>query len=166
MQDLLEAISSFQEDCPTINKDSNGYNYKYSSIENILKVVTPLLKEKGLVLTQTLSSGCVRTTLFHIESQMDISSSIEIPIGVDLKGQNHFQSLGSAITYLRRYSIVTTLGLTTEEDADARGDQKKKLTAVDAKLNAEKKVTLSSLKETFTLTKEQETKYTELLNND
>ena len=40
-----------------------------------------------------------------------------------LKGQNDFQVLGSAITYLRRYSLSSILGLVTDEDADAAGEQ-------------------------------------------
>lgn len=48
---------------------------------------------------------------------------------------NDFQVLGSAITYLRRYAISAILGLVTDKDTDASGEQveKKKAKPVDAK---------------------------------
>ena len=39
---------------------------------------------------------------------------------------NDFQVLGSAITYLRRYAISSMLGLVTDKDNDASGEQVKK----------------------------------------
>ena len=50
---------------------------------------------------------------------------IDIPQEVDLKGMNDFQVLGSAITYLRRYAISSILGLVTDKDTDAQGEQTK-----------------------------------------
>ena len=42
---------------------------------------------------------------------------------------NEYQVLGSAITYLRRYSLSAMLGLVTDEDTDAKGDSKTAKTA-------------------------------------
>ena len=39
---------------------------------------------------------------------------------------NDFQVLGSAITYVRRYSLSTILGLVTDKDTDGSGDQEGK----------------------------------------
>jgi hypothetical protein len=50
---------------------------------------------------------------------------VRIPQGVQLKGMNDFQVLGSAITYLRRYSLSAALGLITDVDTDASGEQEK-----------------------------------------
>ena len=38
---------------------------------------------------------------------------------------NTFQVMGSAITYYRRYTLSTMLGLVTDKDADASGEQVK-----------------------------------------
>jgi ERF superfamily. len=38
---------------------------------------------------------------------------------------NDFQVLGSAITYLRRYALSSALGLVTDKDTDAGGEQVK-----------------------------------------
>jgi hypothetical protein len=36
---------------------------------------------------------------------------------------NDFQVLGSAITYIRRYALSAALGLVTDKDTDAAGEQ-------------------------------------------
>jgi hypothetical protein len=64
--------------------------------------------------------------VFHIETDESIISRIPIPEGAQLKGMNEFQTLGSAITYLRRYAISSMLGLVTDVDNDAGGEQTKK----------------------------------------
>jgi hypothetical protein len=38
---------------------------------------------------------------------------------------NDFQVLGSAITYLRRYALSSILGIVTDKDVDAAGEQVK-----------------------------------------
>jgi hypothetical protein len=61
--------------------------------------------------------------LFHSESGEQIDSQTNIPQGVQLKGMNDFQVLGSAITYLRRYALSSILGIVTDKDVDAAGEQ-------------------------------------------
>ena len=123
MKNLYKAVAAFQQEVPVINKDSTGYNYKYSSLDNIVEVITPLLKKHGLGYMQPLDGNSLKTVLFHAESGESIESSVGIPQGVQLKGMNDFQVLGSAVTYLRRYSLSAILGLITDEDADAAGEQ-------------------------------------------
>ena len=36
---------------------------------------------------------------------------------------NDFQVLGSAITYIRRYALSSMLGIVTDKDTDASGEQ-------------------------------------------
>ena len=38
---------------------------------------------------------------------------------------NTYQSIGSAITYFRRYSLSSFVGIASEEDVDASSKQKK-----------------------------------------
>ena len=39
---------------------------------------------------------------------------------------NTFQSFGSCVTYFRRYALSSALGLVTDKDTDAAGEQVKK----------------------------------------
>jgi len=43
---------------------------------------------------------------------------------------NDFQILGSAITYVRRYSLSSALGLITDKDIDGGGEQVKPVASV------------------------------------
>ena len=83
----------------------------------------PLLKKHGLGFTQLLNGNCINTVVFHCESGATIESSVDVPDDVILKGMNKFQVVGSAITYYRRYSLSSILGLVTDVDADATGTQ-------------------------------------------
>ena len=72
-----------------------------------------------------LNNSSLETIVFHTESGENISSSVEIPQDVTLKGMNAFQVLGSAITYYRRYSLSSILGLVTDSDNDASAPKAK-----------------------------------------
>lgn len=122
MTNIYTALAQLQQECPTIAKAETGYRYNYASLESILKIVNPLLAKHGLGFSQPLDGKSVKTILFHIESGDVLESSVEIPQDVQLAKMNQFQVLGSAITYLRRYSLASILGLVTE-DNDASGEQ-------------------------------------------
>lgn len=123
MKNIYKALAALQQEVGAIGKDSKGYGYTYASLDNIVEVITPLLKKHGLGFTQPLDGSSIKTIIFHAESGESIESTLDIPQGVELKGQNQFQVMGSAITYLRRYSLASVLGLVTDEDTDASGEQ-------------------------------------------
>jgi hypothetical protein len=55
---------------------------------------------------------------------------------VQLKGMNDYQGFGSGVTYYRRYALSSALGLVTDKDTDASGEQiktEKKLPEIDQK---------------------------------
>lgn len=126
MKELYKSLSAFQQEVPNIYKNAKGYNYKFADLGEINEIIKPLLAKHGLGYAQPLSGTGVKTIIFHAESGESIESTVEVPQGVKLNGMNDFQVLGSAITYLRRYSLSSMLGLITDEDADAAGEQVKK----------------------------------------
>jgi hypothetical protein len=123
MTNIYTALASFQSEVKPIAKNTKGYNYKYADLGSIIEYITPLLAKHGLGFYQPLDGKSVKTIVFHIESGDTVESSIDIPQDVELGGMNAYQSLGSAITYLRRYSLASLLGLITDEDTDASGEQ-------------------------------------------
>lgn len=120
---VYKSLADFQQEVPPIYKGTSGYGYKYADWGEILQVVNPLLKKHNLGFTQLLDGTSLKTIVFHTEEDSQLVSTVDIPQGVELKGMNDFQVLGSAITYLRRYSLSSILGLVTDEDADASGEQ-------------------------------------------
>ena len=125
MKNLFKALAEFQQEVPVIHKDTQGYGYTYADLPKIFEVINPLLKKHGLAFTQPIRGNSISTILFHIESGESLDSVITIPENVSLKGMNDYQVLGSAITYLRRYAISSLLGLVTDKDTDAAGEQTK-----------------------------------------
>jgi hypothetical protein len=123
MKHLFKALADFQQEVPVIHKGTSGYGYSYADLPAIFEKINPLMKKHGLGFTQLLNSESLDTVIFHIESGESITSSVAIPHGVQLKGMNDFQVLGSAITYLRRYALSAALGLVTDKDTDASGVQ-------------------------------------------
>jgi len=120
---IKQAIAGFQQECPVILQQTKGYGYTYADLPTILNKINPLLAKWRLGFTQPLEGKSVRTIVFHIDTGETIESSIDIPEGVILKGMNDFQVLGSAISYLRRYSISSILGIVSDKDTDASGEQ-------------------------------------------
>ena len=121
--ELYKALAAFQNEVPTIHKGTKGYGYSYADLPTILTTINPLLKKYGLGFTQLLNGNCINTVVFHCESGATIQGSVDVPDDVILKGMNKFQVVGSAITYYRRYSLSSILGLVTDVDADATGTQ-------------------------------------------
>jgi hypothetical protein len=115
---MLEKIARIQDKIGKLTKDTRGYNYKYFDINQLLEKLQPLLREEGLVITQPIIDGSVRTQIMDSETNKEIRSEIKLPENVEP------QKLGSAITYYRRYSLVSLLALEAEDD-DAASVTKK-----------------------------------------
>lgn len=135
MKNLYKALADFQQEVPVILKDTTGYGYQYADLPAIFEVINPLMKKHGLGFYQAvdvydtssdttpLTFPVITTVVFHTESGEKITSDTPIPQGVQLKGMNDFQVLGSAITYIKRYALSSLLGLVTDKDTDASGEQ-------------------------------------------
>ena len=148
MKNLIKAIADFQQDCPVILKDTSGYGYKYADLTQIDSVIKPLLKKHGLAYVQPLMDDKIKTILYHVETGEQIESLCTIPfesikyepviiettknnvtekktkyIIAGFEGMNTAQAYGSLITYFRRYTISSLLGLITDKDTDGTGQQ-------------------------------------------
>ena len=129
MKHLLKSLAAFQQEVKVIHKGTQGYGYSYADLPKIFEEINPLLQKHGLGFTQLINSqdglNYLKTILFHVESGESIDSLTLIPY-VQLKGMNDFQSFGSGVTYFRRYCLSTILGIVTDKDTDAGGEQIKK----------------------------------------
>jgi hypothetical protein len=167
MKNLFKAIADFQQEVPTIHKGTKGYGYSYADLPTIFEKINPLLKKHGLGFMQNLQSeegiNYLETIIFHVESGESINNMVMIP-EVTLKGMNDYQSFGSGVTYYRRYALSSALGLVTDVDNDASGEQVKKVkktTLTATQFNkavqaiADGTYTKEELIEKFELTKDQ-----------
>lgn len=122
MKHLFKSLAAFQQEVPVIHKGTQGFSYSYADLPAILEVINPLLKKHGLGFTQLVGNGEIKTIVFHVESAEQIETTTTIPQGVELRGMNQYQTLGSAITYIRRYALSAMLVLVTDKDTDAAGE--------------------------------------------
>ena len=127
MKAIYKALADFQQEVPVIHKGTQGYGYTYADLPAIFEVINPILKKHNLGFTQLLDGDAIKTIIFHTESGENLESSTNIPQNVSLAKMNDFQVLGSAITYIRRYALSSALGLVTDKDTDAGGDQTKQV---------------------------------------
>ena len=112
---IYKKLLEFQKLNITIEKDAINPHFKnsYSSLNEVLSKVKPVLNNLGVLIVQSPSPEGVFTQIIDTEDDTKIDSFVPYVNATDM------QKLGGAITYARRYSLVSMLGL---EDADDDGN--------------------------------------------
>ena len=118
---IAAALSEFQSELkqPELSKEvsvktrtGGTYSFKYADLSSCVKAAVPAMKKAGLAVTQLVIGGTLTTLLVHKSGQWFKS---ELRIG----NSPDYQALGSAITYLKRYSYCAILGIVADTDDDA-----------------------------------------------
>lgn len=136
MENLAKALAKFQKEHHSAKRGGRGNYGQYVTLADALQAVQPATTF-GLAHTQTLEylgDGlmAVCTTLLH-ESGESIVSRLPMPIKFENGRGNAMQQLGSALTYARRYGLLSIYGLAGDDDDDAESTFVKKQTHHDAK---------------------------------
>jgi len=118
-KNIFKALADFQQECPVLLKETDGYGYKYIKLDYIIAQINPLLNKHKLGFTQLIEDNGITTLLFHHPSGESIQSHAVIP-ECSMKGMNVYQSVGSGITYYRRYMLSSMLGIISDADTDAK----------------------------------------------
>lgn len=137
--ELFGALAAAQAEMPSLTKGKKatvpgrdgkpGYTYAYADLADVLRAALPVLAKHGLCVLQppgveqAFAAGpgrdqcrvVVDTILAHGKSAAMVVSTLVLT----LEGAKP-QSVGSAITYARRYALTALLGLAAEEDDDAQ----------------------------------------------
>lgn len=136
INELVSAMVKFQKQVESPKKSANnpafkkdGKAMKYADLDAIIKVITPALSEHGLSQMQFTSSDIdlktvtITTMLVHSSGQYMTSDPLILP--AENFGKFNAQTIGSSITYGRRYSLSAMLGIASEDDDDANGQSLK-----------------------------------------
>lgn len=100
-----------------IKKEDNPFfKSKYADINEIIRVVSPALESNGLLLLQPVVANAnglnyVTSRLYDIET----GESTESAAAIDPEIKDP-QKFGAAITYFRRFTLQSLLGLSAEDD--------------------------------------------------
>lgn len=136
MQNTLhKALAKAQSEFPLIKKEDKNpfFKSKYAGLPSILEVVLPVLHANGLYIVQIPISEeervGVHTQITHAESGESVAGSFTMALA-----KNDPQGAGSAITYARRYALVSMLGLNVDEDDDGNHASNKVSQLVDGEL--------------------------------
>jgi hypothetical protein len=155
MKNLYLKLAEVKREVGKVSKNSINPHFKktYADLNALIDAVEPILLEKGLLMLQPIQNGNVTTVIIDCESSESIESSIALPSLPDP------QKLGSAITYFRRYTLQSLLGLMAEDD-DANKASKKDTLSDERFTNAlqaiaDGKATKESLINNFSLTANQ-----------
>ena len=109
---INQKLFNLQQEIGTISKDAKNpfYKSKYFDINSLIKQLQPLLKNHRLLLLQPIEEDMVVSKLICIDGTGGVISALKLP------EINDPQKLGSAITYYRRYTLGSLLGLQAEDD--------------------------------------------------
>ena len=127
-----QAMAAFKQNPPTIYKDKHvsfstqkgQTDYHHATIGNVVKQIVASLAEHDLShswTTEQREGGQVAVTC-TITHKLGHSESVTLQAGRDESGgKNSIQALGSAITYLQRYTLLAITGLAVEDGSDDDG---------------------------------------------
>ena len=122
INEISEALSQFQgtvaqpkleKEVKVTMKNGGKYSFKYADLSACVRSAAPALKENGLSVSQIINEGKLITILSHKSGQW-FKSELYIH-----QQTGDYQSYGSAITYLKRYSYCAILGIVADTDDDA-----------------------------------------------
>ena len=144
-KEYVAAMSEFKKSAPpAILKHSKvdfttgkgRTNYNYANLGDVTTQVTPLLAKHGLHAaweTAMPQNGPISVTC-HITHSAGHRESVTLSGPADMSGnKNAMQAIGSAVTYLQRYTLLAALGLATMEDDDGRGGKDQQADATPGK---------------------------------
>lgn len=114
---ISQALIKFQSKVAAVPKTAKNpfFNSKYADLAKIWECIQPLLTECDLAVIQTGNPEGMTTTVLHSSGQY-IGGTWKIIS----KNAADPQAYGSGITYMRRYSLCSLLGVTTEDDDGER----------------------------------------------
>lgn len=116
---LALALLAVQQEIGDVERSSENpyFESKYAKIEAVIDTIKPVLNKHGIAFFQFPSTPkfegniALTTILLHAASGESYSETAEVPLG-----KSDPQGYGSAITYTRRYSLVSIMGLKTVDD--------------------------------------------------
>lgn len=119
IKDLATALAKAQSEMLTAGLRSENPYFKssYADIAELIRVSRPCLTKNGLSVTQQVISGDDGMTMLHTIMLHASGQWIETCMRV-VPPKNDIQTLGSYITYLRRYSYAALVGVVAADEDD------------------------------------------------
>jgi hypothetical protein len=124
---FFEAFTNFQSECPDLRKTKEvsfgNTKYNYAPLADVTRQIGKVLKQHDLSyrweINDTEKEIKVSCLISHIDGHTERTTMTASP---DTSGsKNPIQARGSAIEYLKRYTLIGALGISTADtDIDGR----------------------------------------------
>lgn len=135
--DVFSRIAEVQQSVEAVKRTTEGYGYKYATLNDIWQLVKNSMEEHGLGWTAVCSSEIIGAdsdmpTVYNTltiavyeathewENLMDMVKHGEAVSSSYMYPATAAQQVGSFETYYRRYGLIHLLGLTTVMDDDGK----------------------------------------------
>lgn len=134
---FVSALNAFKMNPPKIRKDKTvdftsqkgRTHYKHASLDNVSDLIGEALAKVGISHrweTEQLEGGMIRVTCV-LTHALGHAERVSLQAGRDDSGnKNNIQAVGSTVSYLQRYTLLTATGMAVS-DADDDGRQGKGL---------------------------------------
>ncbi len=144
------AMTAFKQEAPSVLKKNDRVDfetskgrtmYSYANLGSIVQEITALLGKHELSaawVTSQNEKGLIKVSC-HITHSAGHRETVTLEGPADISGnKNPIQAIGSAVTYLQRYTLLAALGLATTEDDDGQGGKHKPPIQEPQKKNGDK----------------------------
>lgn len=123
---VWQRIANLQRECPILGKNSDGYNYKYTTLDSMWKTILPLMEKHGLAWScvsnmdmlggrEDMGGQLVEAMTVAVYNTDDPSDRVE---NLYMFPAVNPQKVGSYETYYRRYALTKILGIVSGDDDD------------------------------------------------
>jgi len=116
-KNLAEALFRVQGEIMKVAKGevNSHFGNTYASLPDIWDELQPILQKNDLLLSQVMDTDGIgnaglRTVLFHVPTEQKIEGLALFAAGINA------QQTGSAVTYFRRYGLLSILGIVADDD--------------------------------------------------
>lgn len=123
-KNLAMALAKAQLECQnvTMNKVNLHFRSKYADLAAVRDAIIPIFNKHGLAIVQApttdgFSGFCLETRIIHTSGEELVW---QFPLPSDF---TKMHSIGSAISYARRYTYGALAGIASEEDDDGNAAQ-------------------------------------------
>lgn len=118
IKEIATALLAVQKEMPTVAKTASNpfFKSKYTPLDKVMPEALKALNKHGISVSQLVSNvegkNSLTTLLMHSSGEYISGTQPLILAKDDPQGQ------GSAITYARRYSIMSAIGMVSDDDDD------------------------------------------------
>jgi hypothetical protein len=109
---ILPALFKAKSELKALTKGAENpyFSSTYVDLNTVLEEVEPVLEKNGMIVLQPVNGKSVETIIIHDSGEF-ISSEMDMVLD-----KNTMQAVGSAVSYSRRYTLMSLLSLKALDD--------------------------------------------------